>query len=242
MSGLADHLHEAIAVNRRRRPYYARKAGNTSWGLSTALIAAETLLLPAAWMVDAWAAHYHRQGVGIVRDDFVSLESIRPKEQPPRYRGRASKAQQRKVRSMLRRFRSTVLLSKDRTNLSTLCDHADALLGVIEEWERSWCVHWAMTKHLLESLGYTALHGIDYVEQTEGSTRRLTRCLLAGHAVSLPAVASLDIWAQSAHGCGAGILVNDVPPIPFQQQLRDMRNLDCAQSSTKNDPCLPAEN
>ena len=218
MSGLAEHLHKAIAVNRRRRPYYARKAGNTSWGLSTAMIAAETLLLPAAWMVDAWARHYHRQGVGIVRDDFVSMEAIFPKETPPRYRGRASRAQQQKVRSMLRRFRSTVLLSKDRANFAALCHHTDALLDTVEQWERSWGVHWAMTKHLLESLGCTALHGIEYVEQTEGSTRRLTRCLLAGHVVLLPAVASLDIWAQSVHRCGAGILVNDVPPIPFPNE------------------------
>jgi hypothetical protein len=218
MSGLAEHLHEAIAVNRRRRPYYARKTGNASWGLSTRMIVAETLLLPGAWVVDAWAERYHRRGVGIVRDDVVSMETILPKEAPPRYRGQASEAQKREVRSALRAFRSTVLLSKDRANFAVLCHHADALLDTVEQWERSWRMHWAMTKHLVESLGYTALHGIRYAEQTSGDTRRLTRCLLAGHALLLPAVASLDLQAQSAHRQGAGILVNDVPTIPFQHE------------------------
>ncbi len=218
MSGLTEHLHEAITVNRRRRPYYARKTGNASWGLSTRMIVAETLLLPGAWVVDTWAERYHRQGVGITRDDVVSMEAILPKETPPRYRGQASEAQKREVRSALRAFRSTVLLSEDRANFFALCGHASALLNTIEQWENVYRAHWAMTKHLIESVGYTALHGMSYDEQTGGDTRRLTRWLLAGHALLLPAAASLDIRAQAAHRRGAGILVNDVPPIPFQQE------------------------
>jgi len=53
--GFADHLREAIAVNRSRRDFYAERTGGRSRLLSTTLITLETLSLPWAMYLDRQA-------------------------------------------------------------------------------------------------------------------------------------------------------------------------------------------
>lgn len=220
MGEFTRHLQDAIAVNRDRKPYYARQTGGTTRGLSNALIAAEALLLPGAWVVDRWARRYNRRGIPIVADDFVSMTRIPPKDRVPARQGRVPARQQDEVTASLRSLRTRLVAGDVRDDLPAICACADAFLDRIDRWEAVADVHWAMTKHLVESLGYAALHGIDYARDTGGQTRGLTRCLVAGHALLLPTAASLDVRAQAAHRRGAGIIVNDVPLIPFREETR----------------------
>lgn len=68
------HLREAIALNRIRAPLYAALSEGETRTLSRMLISAECLLLPVARWFDREAEVYHRSGVPLLDDIFVSME------------------------------------------------------------------------------------------------------------------------------------------------------------------------
>ena len=71
-----------------------------------------------------------------------------------------------------------------------------------------------MTIHLLESLGFAALHAVQYIEQ-DAQVESLCRRLVAIQVLLLTGGIFYDRLAQPCHAQGAGILLNDVPVIPF---------------------------
>lgn len=213
-----QHLSDAIALNTRRRPYYACRTGGRSRALSTMLIAAERALLPFAALVDAWALPFQREGVPIVRSDFVSMDGATPADTPPRHAATMTTAHRTQLLARLRRWRRTVITSLLHTDLEAVCKTSHALLVALDGFERAWRVHVAMCRHLVESAALAALHGIDYAAATNGRTYGLTRVLVGGQAAVATWAVHLDERAQALHRDGVGILVNDLPPIPFRRE------------------------
>ena len=78
----------------------------------------------------------------------------------------------------------------------------------------------ALTRHVLESAGLMALRGVAYARDTGGATAPLTRDLVRGHLVLVPFARLLDRAAAPLGARGVGLFVNDLPPVPFVDELR----------------------
>lgn len=77
-----------------------------------------------------------------------------------------------------------------------------------------------MTRHMLESIGISACHSIDYAEESGGRTLLLSKTLVLSQVWGLALSLGIDAKAQACHALGAGIIENDLPHIPFEQTWR----------------------
>lgn len=213
--GFRDHLRGALALNHERRDVYDRLSGGKSRSLSNTLIALERLSLPAAMLMDAWAKPYQERGIPLMHADFVSMTQVRSPFAPPRYRGVASDSEVETVKGWLSDFRKGLGDHLDRADFTALAGEAHDLLERLEATERRTGSHFAMSKHVVESLGLAALNAADYAARTQGETLRLSRTFIRLQSLALLTAVSLDRRAQELHRQGIGILVNDIPDIPF---------------------------
>lgn len=213
--GFAEHLRDALTGNRERRETYARMSNGASRALSDRVIRLETLTLPFALHFDARAARFNRQGIPIVARDLVPMSGVRPAETPPRYRSVAGKAEIRRLEGWLDTYRSAVSEALGRRDFERIGHLTAELLGRLEGLEAMADAHFAMTRHVAESVGYAALHALDYREDSAGATDDLAARFIRLQAFGLTGTVDIDRRAQALHRQGIGIIVNDLPDIPF---------------------------
>jgi hypothetical protein len=204
-----EHLREAIALNSTRAPLYATLSAGRSRRISRTLLWSERALLPVARWFDRRAEPYHRAGIPLLHDVFVSMEGtpaflprLGPVPGPPRLRpdGRAA------GREVARAFRAAGFDGA----AATLARH----LGALEEEPEFHC----MLRHLLESTRRIALvaPGLHRLAGRRGlaSPLPLLSRLLRVHLWGCGAAGRLDRLALPLQADGLPILCRDVPPIP----------------------------
>jgi len=213
--GFRAHLDEAIALNLERMPLYGDMTDGASLELSELLIASERLLLDLAEDFDTRAAPFQAQGIPIVAADFVSMEDIGEPTDPPRWAGPWTDALEADLERAL-----AGLNDAEADDFEGVCVEARSALWAIDDLEGEHEVHLAMTRHVVESAAYAALHAIDYAEASNGDTVSLSTDLVAIQLDALPwrLHEALDQRATTIHREGAGILVNDLPHIPFLEE------------------------
>ena len=204
------HLREAIVLNRERAPHYAALSGGASRQISHTLIAAEWLLLPVARWFDRQAEPYHRAGIPLLEDLFVSMAlapafgSVRlvsdggasaPRVRPAAIRRRVGRAY------------------RERSFAGAASALADELATLAIAPEANFLV-----RHLLDSTHRLATLAPDHVarcrERGLPSPEPLLARLLWSHLWGLGPAAALDRRARPLHARGIPILVQDLPPIP----------------------------
>lgn len=206
----ATHLREAIAVNRARRPKYAARTNGASRWLSTGLIASELNTLPLAWWFD-WRAR--RLGnPGVVTEDFVPMDDAALWDMPPTYTGIASDAAQCEARALLTAGRKAT--SRAPGDFEAVAAEMSRLLTALRDLETTEGAHFAMAVHIVESVGFAAANAPRWIA-VEPRARRVSRDLVWVQAQGLLLALPIDTRAQPLHAQGIGIVVNDVPPIPF---------------------------
>lgn len=210
-----QHLQEAVQLNRERRDIYDRLSGGRSRSLSNRLILLERLTLPVASYLDRQAKRFQDRGIPILQQDFVSMQGVRSPFAPPRWKGVASDSQAEAIQAWFSDYRKTLSRALERNDFEAIAEASYDLLGRLEEAETRTQVHWAMSKHLIESLGLAAMNASGYAARSEGETLRLSRNFLKVQSLGLLGSVSVDRKAQGLHQLGIGIVVNDVPEIPF---------------------------
>ncbi|MNR88742.1 hypothetical protein D3C72_196920 [compost metagenome] len=221
--GFAQHLKDAIALNRSRRDVYDRLSGGGTRSLSNQLIMLENLTLPAAYALDLWAKRFQKQGIPVMQEDFVSMQDVRSPFAPPRWRGVASDQDAAEVEGWLKTYRETIRQAVGKNDFAAIAEASHGLLERLEATEQAKQTHWAMTKHLIESLGLAAMNAIDHAARSDGETLTLSRTFLRFQSLGLMGSVSVDRKAQTFHQKGIGILVNDVPLIPFAERWEARR-------------------
>lgn len=221
--GFAQHLKEAIALNRSRRDVYDRLSGGGSRALSNKLIMLENLTLPGAHALDLWAKRFQKQGIPVMQADFVSMQDVRSPFAPPRWRGAASDQDAAEVEGWLKTYRDTLRQAVGKNDFTAIAEASYGLLERLEGTEQAKQTHWAMTKHLIESLGLAAMNAIDHAARSDGETLTLSRTFLRFQSLGLLGSVKLDRQAQSFHQKGIGIVVNDVPHIPFADRWKALQ-------------------
>jgi len=218
MNYFKQHLTEAIDLNRSRRSYYTSIAGVNACFLSHFLVTTELMCLPLARYFDRRAQQFIEQGIPIIQNDFVSMENIRDKSTPPEYTNIAKKSQCADIKNTLKETRTNSLHALKDDNYGDVCRIISTCLHHIESIEQEAQAHFAMVKHVVESAGYAALNAPSYIEK-ETETQTLARQLIAIQVRLLEGSVLMDQVAQTCHRKGAGIIINDVPPIPFLDAL-----------------------
>lgn len=211
--GFEEHLREAIALNTERKPIYAALTDGATAPLSYLLIASEEALLEDARSFDERARPFQTGGIPIVANDFVSMTLVAAHDAPVPHQGHWEPQMRDEATAAL-----APLLTVDPKQFEDVCHLIYGALQALEELEDAYDVHLAMTKHMLESAGLAALHAIDYAEQSRGQTTTLSADLVAFQLVGPvrdDVGLTVDWLVAPFHEQGVGLIVNDVPPIPF---------------------------
>ncbi|MCO5172313.1 MAG: hypothetical protein M9894_38940 [Planctomycetes bacterium] len=213
--GFARHLREAIALNQARRPLYEQRTGGASGALSRRLVRLERLSLPWATWIDWRARSWNRRGVMVVAGDFVAMENVLDPATPPPRQGRATDAQLDAVEARLKAFRRDTGRALDAGRFDEVARLGAALLRELEESEAAWGCSLAMSKHVVEQIGYAGLNALTWRAESDGKTDGLARSFIKGLRLALDSSVGVDRQAQASHALGVGIIVNDVPEIPL---------------------------
>ena len=153
----------------------------------------------------------------------MSMEEIRAPESPPEYRGVADGAGKAKVRALAVSCAKKVRKTKVEEGFEGSCREIAAALRELEELEEEMGAHFAMVKHVLESAGLAALNGEKWAKMSDGATRKLSKRLVDVQLQWMGLFLSYDGLAQEMHHRGCGILLNDIPAIPFLERWEERR-------------------
>lgn len=211
------HLKEAIKINQARRQYYAQQTKGYSKSLSNRLIFFEKILLPVATQIEKKAEKFNKQGIPIIQEDFISMKQIKPVETPPIYTNIAPKETAKTIQRHLNNYKKKCKNALKQNNLQNIIEASQTIFHQIEQIEETHQCHFAMTKHLIESLGYQAIQGKKYNQQSKGTTLKLSKQMIHLHLMGISfLLLSFDKKAQKCHQLGIGIILNDVPTIPLK--------------------------
>jgi len=222
LNTLTQHLKEAIALNSVRKSLYAKRTANRSLRLSRALILFERAAIPVARWIDRKASRFQKMGIPIIANDLVPMHPLPSYDTPPLYHRQATKTFLHDVRRSLKTFGKRVAATVEQTDFMSAAQTAYDLLQQIRKTEEEHQCHLAMTRHLIESIGLGALHAPQYAEMSRRATVPLSQKFIRIQLLGLSLGLWLDKQAQSLHLLGAGILVNDLPHIPFESEFNKL--------------------
>ena len=230
VEGFEQHLKDAIELYKERKVQYSAQSDGATDALFNQLIITETLLLPTAATFDARAIAYVKQGIMIIANDFVPMEDNLGFDYPMAAADHLTPELIDEAKRILKKLNHT-----NSHNATDIIDAANTALLDINDFERRNNVYLPMTKHLIESLGFGALHSLYYRCDSQNATYRLGQdlMLLQALAIKLSNSLSYDKQANEFHQQRIGILVNDLPHIPFlkeydQYKMQDEARLhDC---------------
>ncbi len=216
--GLYEHLYEAICSHESRMPYYSKRSDGLSDPIFRKIAFLQRLNLPIAWYIDLQARRFQKAGVPIIIGDLVSMSTLPPKEKAPRSNSSMKPEPISSVRTKVKDFQKKVFSFLKRNEFSQVASATHELALYLRKIEQKHNAHLAMLVHMVDSLGYTALHAADYQKQTQGKTDNLARQFLTIQTFPLQECLPTDQKAQSLHTRGIGVIVNDVPDIPFLKE------------------------
>ncbi|HNV69652.1 MAG TPA: hypothetical protein PKO06_08150 [Candidatus Ozemobacteraceae bacterium] len=215
--GLYEHLDEAIRSHERRLPQYARLTGGLSTPLFRKIARLQRLNLPIAWDIDCRARRFQKQGIPIICGDLVSMNTIAPLDRAPIHHRSLSAGEAERLRFSLRSLQKQGLKLVSANRFRDLAQMTFDLLQTVVRLENQADCHLAMTRHMLESLGLTALHADRYLRQS-ADTAELSRLFLTIQLFPMQECLVTDRKAQACHALGVGVIYNDVPHIPFVEE------------------------
>ncbi|MFZ5951078.1 MAG: hypothetical protein ACOYXC_10260 [Candidatus Rifleibacteriota bacterium] len=221
--GLYEHLAEAIASHESRMPYYSEKTGGKSDAIFKKIASLQGLNLPIAWYIDAQARRFQKNGIPIIIGDLKSMATINPREKPPVFKGCMSPADFEEARRLIRTFQQQSIKALRKKDFDAVAAITYKTVNQIRAMEKKHGAHLAMTVHMLDSTGYCALHAAQYQKQTQGKTDNLARQFLTIHVLPMQECLPTDAKAQAIHQLGIGVVVNDVPDIPFLEEWQRLK-------------------
>lgn len=219
--GLYEHLYEAITSHEKRMPYYASITQGKSDPIFKKIAFMQRMNLPIAWYIDLQARKFQKDGIPIIIGDLESMATIPPKEKKPKYRGVICSQTFSEIRIHLRDYQKKALKLVKSGKFAEVAAETLKMVNYVRHMEKQHQAHLAMTVHMLDSVGYTSLHAAKYQAASHGKTDNLARQFLTIQILPLQECLPTDEKAQKIHKLGAGVIVNDVPDIPFLQECNN---------------------
>jgi len=217
-----EHLRDAIAVNAKRKKLYARMSANQSLWVSWALILLEKAAIMIAWLIDRKAEKFQKMGIPIIVNDFVPMQPLPSYDAAPLYSKQANKQILRQIARDLKKYRKSINACLAKCQFIPAAKISYEILQHIRQIEKEHHCHFAMTRHLIESAGFAVLHAPLYATASQGATTPLSKMLVRIQIFALFGGLWLDKQAGVMHQMGIGIVVNDVPAIPFEEEFEEL--------------------
>ncbi len=221
--GFVGHLIDAIGVNSGRARHYARLSEGRTWPLSLRLIGAEALLVPAAWVFDLWGGAFHGEGWPAVAGDFASMQAIPAAERPFAGFRPPPPGVWTDLADEVAFYGRVIQAATAEQDFRLVCMACEALMDTIDRLSTTHGLPLPMSRHVVESLGFAAVHALDLGRQSRGATNGLYASFLGFQAMGIQAGIDLDQAALPVHADGVPILVNDLPHIPFREAWEALR-------------------
>lgn len=215
-----NHLAEAIDINTERKALYAKMSNNKSLWISRPLILLEKASKIVAIFIDHKAEKYQKAGIPIITNDFVPMHPLPAYDTPPLYRKGADSSTIKKVDKILKNYSKALSSNVLNGDFQKVAQLSYDTLEEIKNIETTHQCHFAMTRHLIESIGFQALHSMEYEKASQGNTKSLSKTCLRFQALGISGGLWLDKQAQPLHQMGVGIIINDVPHIPFESEFQ----------------------
>lgn len=209
------HVREALEVNRARRQYYERISNGATRKVSLLYTSLEYSLLPLTSFFDRWAHKYRRAGIPVLRDDFVPMANISSADKPLLRRGMLDRAGRRELRKMLRAWQWKSGLAASRKDFLKVQLLALNAVHDLRQMELRHNCNLALTIHFVESVGLAARNADRLSQQYAKRTDNFYRAFIAIQISGVRLFSKVDLQAQPFHRAGIGIIVNDLPAIPF---------------------------
>jgi len=214
--GFYYHIHEAIQVNLQRKPMYAAMSNEKTNRLSNCMIGFQYFLMPIAKYFDWRASKFQKMQVPILENDFISMKKINAIEHPVL---RQNLAPSTTFDLLLKRIKKYKKKAK-KSSLLEICNLTDEELSFLEEQEYA---HFPMLQHIFESIGFISLNALEYSKKTGGMSEKLSHQLIRLHLLFLKYALRFDKKAQRFFIKNIGIILNDIPTIPFQTLFHKVR-------------------
>jgi len=216
MSGFREHFREARLVNRERRKLYAGLTKNKSRFVSNILIFSEFLLYPVACYFDIRAKKFNKIGIPIVSNDFVPLGNLPSFTEKPTYRNILSKNDLVEISKKMKRLRKDARADLKFFRFYEVNKLITGSIAEIESIETGKGVHIAMLKHILESAAYAAKNAFEYSKLNNNKLNRFAAHFINTQLIGTILSPQIDREANRIQQIGCGIVVNDLPEIPYK--------------------------
>lgn len=214
------HTISALKVNSKRKKYYASLTNGSSKFITFILNCFSIIMLPITFFVDIYANKFIKKGVKILQNDFVELTEINLKTKAVERTNAFSNDVYKQVDNIRKNYISAIRKSLRKKELFDVCILSAEFLQNISLVEIENNCNIPMTKHIVESIGFNALHGIKYSKQSYGKTLKLSIFLIRLHVCGLlNSLKLIDKPSQKFFSKGVGIVINDIPKIPFLDEL-----------------------
>jgi len=215
LTPFTGHVKKAIALNSVRKEYYAMVSGGATSNVSRLYTSLEYCLLPLTGFFDRWALKFRKAGIPVLRDDFVSMTNIAPVESKPLRSGMLDRGGRKQLRKLLRVWQCQSGVAAARKDFIKVQLLAMSALHDLRQLELRYQCHLALSIHFVESIGLAARNADRLSQQFAGRTDNFYRAFVALQISGVRLFSKVDIEAQPFHRAGIGIIVNDLPAIPF---------------------------
>lgn len=201
------HLLEAIFLNLKRLPKYAKISGGKSIPVSLMLISSEILSLLTAIIMDFRARYWQKRGVPVFEHEFI------PMSKTPSFKGDLVPPGFERLPQYKYGKKELEDLLKAR-NLKGLSEALEKRLNELGAFQGIFC----MTRHTLESFlrssNLAAMHIERAAQKNVKSPESFCLQNLKAHLLALDFCMLLDKVAFTVQKDGLLIVGNDVPHIP----------------------------
>ena len=212
---MVRHIKEAIALNKARKPLYANLTQGASVKLSNMFIRLQYFALPYSVYQDLLARKFNRQGIPIVINDLAEMSESAEYDREIKYCSKPGYIVWKELFAKAKQFRASIKRLTRHANFEGVCSISQKYHREIISLEKQHQVHLAMNKHLIESVGLTALNAIAYNKQSHGKTISLSKKQINAHSMPIYFGLRMDKKAHVLREFSCGILYNDLPHIPF---------------------------
>ncbi len=211
----SGHVKEAITVNRERSKFYADLSNGETKGLSKLYTSMEYALLPVSAIFDRWGRHLNLQGIPVLVNDFVPMSAIKPAATKPINTSALDKDGRKVFRKTLDAFQSRVFAAASRKDFLQVQMAAIEALTSLRQLEARYVCNLALSVHFVESIGLAGRNADNLSRSFAGRSDNFYRAFIIAQNAGVKMFSIIDIKAQRFHGQGIGIIVNDLPAIPF---------------------------
>lgn len=211
----SGHVKEAIKVNRERAKFYADLSNGKTKGLSKLYTSMEYALLPVSAIFDRWGRRLSQQGIPVLANDFVPMSAIKPAATKPINTRALDRDGRKAFRKLLDAFQSRVFAVASRKDFLQVQMAAIEALTGLRQLEARYACNLALSVHFVESIGLAGRNADNLSRSFAGRPDNFYRAFIVAQNAGVKMFSLIDLKAQPFHGQGVGIIVNDLPAIPF---------------------------